>query len=166
MTTCFSFPLLFFSVLQRPVPSFFLSRYLIIVIAVRFIVIAAPLHFAVIAATPRIGPPSTVIQLVVFGKSLRFFIFMFVLYVIYFWRKWVLIMLDVILNWRSVFWFCKVCTRRSKAMSFYDCDHFVTERGLGSSCPFAVHLHNNGQLFFSLAERAWFFMSFCCSFFT
>ena len=27
------------------------------------------------------------------------------------------------------------------------------ERGLGSSCPFAVHLHNNGQLFFSLAER-------------
>ena len=45
---------------------FFLSRYLIIVIAVRFIVIAAPLHFAVIAATPRIGPPSTVIQLVVF----------------------------------------------------------------------------------------------------
>ena len=30
MTTCFSFPLLFFSVLQRPVPSFFLSRYLII----------------------------------------------------------------------------------------------------------------------------------------
>ena len=84
MTTCFSFPLLFFSVLQRPVPSFFCHGTSSSRFAVRFIVIAAPLHFAVIAATPRIGPPSTVIQLVVFGKSLRFFIFMFVLYVIYF----------------------------------------------------------------------------------
>ena len=56
---------IFFSVLQRPVPRFFLSRYLIIVIAVRFIVIAAPLHFAVIAAD---SPSSTALEFTDFGK--------------------------------------------------------------------------------------------------
>ena len=42
-------------------------------------------------------------------------------------------------------------------MSFYDCDHFVTERGLGSSCPFAVHFYIinevfNRQLSFSVLQ--------------
>ena len=69
LSTCY-----FFSVLQRPVPKFFS-------VTVPHHRHRCSLHrhrcstalFAVIAATPRIGPPSTVIQLVVFGKSLRFF---------------------------------------------------------------------------------------------